>query len=104
VTVRVLSPAIEEIADAALWYEMQRAGLGTEFWRAVDAVLSDIETNPLRFGKSEFATAELDFRAAMVSRFKYVVHYLVESQECQIVAVAHAAREPGYWLVRAKKN
>jgi hypothetical protein len=100
----VLSPAIEEIADAALWYETQRAGLGSEFWRAVDAVLSDIETNPFRFAKSEFATPELDFRAAMVSRFKYVVHYLVESQECQIVAVAHASREPGYWLVRARKN
>jgi hypothetical protein len=56
VTVRVLSPAIEKIADAALWYELQRPGLGTEFWRAVDAVLSDIESNPFRFAKSEFAT------------------------------------------------
>ena len=103
-TVRILSPAVDEIAEAALWYEAQRAGLGKEFWRAVDDVLSQIEINPRQFTKSEFATPELDFRAAMVSRFKYVVHYLVESQECQIVAVAHAARQPGYWLARAKKN
>jgi hypothetical protein len=102
VNVRVLSPAIDEISQAALWYESQRQGLGWEFWSVIDEVFSQIESNPLRFGKSEFATERFDSRAAIVPRFKYVVHYLVDNQECQIVAVAHAARQPGYWLVRTK--
>jgi hypothetical protein len=99
----VLSPAIDEIAEAARWYESQRTGLGSEFWQSVDDVLAQIEENPVRFAKSEFATPELDFRMAIVPRFKYVVHFLVEFDECQVVAVAHPARKPGYWLRRYKR-
>ena len=101
--VRVLSPAIEEIAQAAKWYDSQRDGLGGEFWRAVDDVLAQIEQNPSRFGKSEFATTEFDFRSAMVRRFGYVVHYFAGMDEVEVIAVAHAAREPGYWLLRVRK-
>jgi hypothetical protein len=103
VRVRVLSPAIEEIAHAAKWYDSQRDGLGGEFWRAVDEMLAQIEQNPLRFGKSEFATTEFDFRLAMVRRFGYVIHFLVGMDEVEVTAVAHAAREPGYWLLRVRK-
>jgi toxin ParE1/3/4 len=102
VNVRVLSPALEEIAHAAEWFESQRAGLGSEFWLTVDVTLSEIEANPLRFAKSEFATPDLDFRFALVRRFNYVIHILIEPDEVQIAAVAHAARKPGYWLTRSK--
>jgi hypothetical protein len=104
VKVRVLSPAIEEIAHAAFWYDLQRRGLGYEFWQAVDDVLAQIEENPLRFGKSEFATSEFEFRSAVVGRFGYVIHYLVGVDEIVVVAVAHGAREPGYWLLRVRGN
>ncbi len=100
---RVLSPALEEIADAALWFDGQRAGLGDEFWQSVDAMLLRIEDNPVGFARSEFATPERDLRFAFIRRFNYVVHFLVEADEVQIVAVAHAARRPGYWLQRIKK-
>jgi len=99
----VLSPALDEIAEAAQWYDSQRAGLGHEFWQCIDETLKQIEEYPFRFSKSEFATSEADLRFAIVRRFKYVVHFLVESDECQIVSVAHAARKPGYWLRRSKK-
>ena len=101
--VRVLSPAVDEIADAALWFDSQRAGLGDEFWQSVDTTLSRIEVNPLAFARSEFATPQYDFRSALVRRFHYVIHFLIESDEVQIVSVAHAARRPGYWLRRMKK-
>jgi hypothetical protein len=94
VKVRVLSPALEEIADAALWFDSQRAGLGDEFWRSVDAMLSRIEAAPLGFARSEFATAELDIRFALVRRFNYVIHFLVETDEVAIISVAHGARRP----------
>ena len=57
----------------------------------------------LGFGKSEFATPELDIRFAVIRRFNYVVHFLVEADEVQILSVAHGARKPGYWLRRSKK-
>jgi toxin ParE1/3/4 len=97
----VLSPAIEEISDASLHFESQRVGLGNEFWCAIDDVLSQIEANPLRFAKSEFTTAEIDIRFAIVARFKYVVHFAINVDEIEIVSVAHGARKPGYWLRRS---
>jgi hypothetical protein len=103
VKVRVLSPAIEEIAQAALWFDSQRAGLGSEFWREAEEMLAQIAENPLRFGKSEFATAEFDVRLAVIRRFKYVIHFAIDVDEVQVAAVAHAARKPGYWLRRVKK-
>jgi hypothetical protein len=42
-------------------------------------------------------------RFAIVRRFNYVVHFLVEVDEVQVVAVAHAARRPGYWLSRCRE-
>ncbi len=100
--VRLLAPALEEIIDAALWFDAQRAGLGSEFWQWTDAVLSRIADNPLAFAKSEFATTKYDFRSAAIRRFNYVVHFLVEANEVQIVSIAHGARQPGYWLRRTK--
>jgi toxin ParE1/3/4 len=99
---RVLSPALDEITTAAVWFDAQRRGLGQEFWRTVDQALQRIEQHPLEFGRSEFATPELDLRFAVVNRFNYVVHFLVEAEEIQVVAIAHAARRPGYWLRRTK--
>ena len=100
--VRVLGPALQEITEAAIWFDRQRTGLGDEFWHAVEAVLSRIEANPMSFSKSEFATTDSDLRFAIIRRFNYVVHFLVESNEAQIVAIAHGARKPGYWLRRTK--
>jgi hypothetical protein len=102
VNVRVLAPALEEIAEAALWLEKQRTGLGDEFWQSVDAMLLRIEANPSGFAKSEFATEQIDLRFAVIRRFNYVVHFLVEADEAQVVSVAHGARRPGYWLRRTK--
>lgn len=101
-TVRVLSPALQEITEAAIWLDSQAAGLGSEFWRMVDDSLKAIEYNPQRFARSEFATTEIDLRYLYVKRFKYVIHFAIEPTEVLIVAVTHAARKPGYWLRRVK--
>jgi hypothetical protein len=103
VKTRVLAPALEEIVEAALWFDVQRPGLGNEFWQSVDAVLSRIEKNPLQFAKSEFCKPDIDIRFALVRRFNYVIHFLLEPSEVEIVSVAHPGREPGYWLRRSKK-
>ena len=78
--VRVLSPAVSEISEAALWYDSQRRGLGSEFWQKIDATLQKIEQAPTRFSKSEFATLETDLRFAYVPRFKYVIHFLIKKK------------------------
>ena len=78
--VRVLSPALDEIVQAALWFDSKRTGLGGEYWRDVDSVFARIEANPLEFAQSEFATAESDIRFALVHRFNYVIHFVMNRQ------------------------
>jgi hypothetical protein len=102
VKVRILSPALDEIVQAAVWYDSKRKGLGAEYWRDVDSILARIEANPLEFAKSEFATAESDIRFAVVRRFNYVIHFVIEPAEVQIISVAHASRKPGYWIRRTR--
>lgn len=100
--VRVLSPALEQISDAALWYDSQAAGLGSEFWQLVDDSLTAIEYNPLRYPRSELETSDVDLRYVYIKKFKYVIHFAIEPTEVLIVAVTHAARKPGHWLNRIK--
>jgi hypothetical protein len=102
VKVRILSPAIREIADAAKWFNSQRTGLGDEFSAAIDDVLTQVEENPTRFANSEFATADIELRFALVRRFKNVIHFSIEADEVQIVSIAHGARRPGYWRRRTR--
>jgi hypothetical protein len=100
--VRLLSPAADEIALASLWFDEQRPGLGDEFWRSVDSILLEVGNRPLQFARSEFASTEIDLRFAVVRRFNFVVHFSIELDEVQVIAVAHAARRPGYWLHRIR--
>jgi hypothetical protein len=104
VKVRILSPAVEEIAAAASWFESKRPGLGSEFWEHVEQELKRIEDSPRSLAKSEFATPTSDIRYALIGRFNYVIHCLIEASEVQVISVAHASRKPGYWRVRAKES
>jgi hypothetical protein len=45
---RSSKPASEELVEAVRWYEAQRAGLGAEFYDAVLAALSLLESRGLR--------------------------------------------------------
>ena len=99
---RVLSPAVDEIVEAAQWLESQRVGLGAEFRQAVDQLLLDIERAPYRFAKSEFAKHDVDLRFALMRRFNYVVHFKIATDEIPIAAVAHGSRRPGYWIRRVR--
>lgn len=46
-TVRILEEAAEEAAEAAAWYETERPGLGTDFFKAVEAAIDLIEEDIL---------------------------------------------------------
>jgi hypothetical protein len=104
VKVRVLSPALAEIVSAALWFDSQRAGLGDEFWQSCEAMFSRVGSTPLEFAKSEYALPDADIRFAVIRRFNYVIHFLIELEEVHIISVAHGSRRPGGWLQRIKNR
>jgi plasmid stabilization system protein ParE len=91
--------AKEEFAEAALWYERQRRGLGAEFRAAVRKGARDIGDNP----EAWLPWPDLPgVRSIPLRRFPYVLPYACENERAVVLAVAHAKRRPGYWRRRLR--
>lgn len=96
--VRSSDQASEELAEAVRWYETRRAGLGGEFFDAVVAALTIIESRP-EIGTT--ISADGQTRRVLVARFPYQVVYRLRPTEIAIVAIAHLKRRPEYWKNRS---
>ncbi len=86
-----------EFDAAAEWYEGHSAGLGEAFMAAVEATVERIVEAPTTFPVWE---RDLRFRRAVLQRFPYLVFYRETGDAIEIIAVAHGARDPGYWVKR----
>lgn len=84
--------AERELADAAAFYEQERAGLGDEFLRDVRRLSGLLIDHP-HLGQPVSANR----RALLLSRFPYRLIYDIETNGIRILAVAHQRRFPGYW-------
>jgi len=94
--VRLSSEAIDELVEAAAWYQAQRRGLESEFLAELDRLLPVIGSSPESFPRlldvPEDLNATLSLRGDLHG----------PRDACQIIAVAHAKRRPGYWLNRVE--
>jgi hypothetical protein len=89
--------ARDELLAAAVWYDDEREGLGSELLDAVDAALVRIAEAPSAFSRDPF---DARARRALLSRFPYAVVFVVEATDVRVVAFAHLKRLPGYWARR----
>ena len=96
--IRTSEPASDEFTEAVRWYEARCSGLGGEFFDAVAATVSLIETNP-EIGTK--ISTDGHTRRALVARFPYQVVYRLRPTEIVIAAIAHLKRRPGYWKNRS---
>lgn len=96
----ILRPEAErDIAEAAEWYDQQRAGLSLQFRAALDNTFASIEENP-----QLHAQVYQNLRRAFVRRFPYGVFYVPRTEGLVVVAVLHTARDPGLWRARFKSR
>lgn len=91
--------ALDELEEAAAWYEVQRPGLGFEFAAEIERVIASIAERPFAFPEWK---REDPVRRALASRFPYAVFFDVESHRLVVMAIAHSSRRPGYWGGRVK--
>ena len=84
-----------DVADAFLWYETRRVGLGQEFADELAAVYAAIEEQPLRF-----PVVLDDLRMAVVHRFPYLVYFAITKAGVSVLAVLHGHRDPQVWQRR----
>jgi hypothetical protein len=100
VIVRVLSIAEAEAADAALFYEGRRPGLGEEFLAEFEVALERIRSEPSSLARVEGYNGPHELRRCLLRRFPYIVVFRVQFDEAIAVAVADCRRKPFYWLER----
>ena len=90
--------AFGELQSAAEYYESRETGLGVRFLDMVDESLERIARDP-----TAWSAVDEDVRRCLTRVFPFGVFYTIEPQFILILAVAHLAREPGYWASRTKK-
>jgi toxin ParE1/3/4 len=92
----VFRPAAQtEFGEAALWYEMQQVGLGTDFVAEVQHVLDRLAKQPNRY-----PVAFGDVHEAPVQRFPFCLYYRVKLDRIAVIAVFHSSRNPAVWQSR----
>jgi hypothetical protein len=92
---RILDEAVAEFADAIAHYEDIESGLGIRFRQEVQAAASWIENHP------ELPNLRPNgYRRVNLKVFPYYVAYMIQSEIIWILAIAHSARRPEYWIDR----
>jgi hypothetical protein len=99
---RVAADALEEAAAAAVWYERQRPGLGTEFVRALEAAFDMLEGEIAPLAAARGAADALGLMRLRLRRFPFDVIVVDAGRDRFVIAIAHLARRPGYWRDRLK--
>lgn len=97
---RIDRAALQELADAADWYEGRRRGLELELLAALDAALQVIRADPRRSAQLETLPEEPGVRRMLLDRFPYAIVFEETKDEIWILAIAHTRRRPGYWRDR----
>ena len=101
-TLRILTAAETEIAQAHDYLDGKVAGLGRRFLDDLAETLSAIESQPLRFQTLETLPEGQPYRRALLAVFRYAIVFEILADEITVVAVCHSSREPNYWLSRRK--
>lgn len=91
--------ARREVRAAFHWYESKRAGLGSEFLRALDAAIEDVRRMP---GKHQLVAKRT--RKVLVRRFPYFIFYALEGQCILVTAVFHTSRDSRSWSDRVREG
>lgn len=84
-----------DLAEAYEWYEQRDPGLGTEFMRAVESCMHQIERYP-----KMYPLVHKNVRQTLTRRFPYSIFYIVQGDAIYVISVFHAARNPRSWSDR----
>lgn len=86
----IIPQAEEDIKQAAFWYQTEKEGLGSDFLAILSHQLQLIEKHPY-----QYAIRYKDLRAALLSKFPYLIYFRIVEQTIRVLAVLHTKRNPG---------
>ncbi len=89
-----------ELRAAVLHDEADRAGRGLDLEAAVRRVIGRLQLLPRSAPQWPRIEAGYEIRGAKVRRHPYLVVYAILPDHLVVLAVAHTAKQPGYWRAR----
>ncbi len=92
---RFLDRARQELIEAGVYYASQNRKLVDDLEQEVDRALSYL----CEFPRAAKPIGRIH-RSHKLHRFPYLLIYRITGAELVVVAVAHTARNPGYWRKR----
>jgi toxin ParE1/3/4 len=92
---RFLTPAEEEMTEAALFYDAASNQLGSDFLDDVQRAVDRLREFP-QAGEAIIS----GLRQSLLHRFPFSLIYAIEENVIVVIAVAHHRRRPGYWQSR----
>lgn len=98
--IRLEPEALDEIIDAARWYEDRERGLGQQFATAVFERIARLRTFANAGAPVYGVAGALLARQVRLRRYPYVIVYVVAGDVVRVVAIAHERQMPGYWASR----
>ncbi len=81
--------ARQEMDESIAWYESERLGVGIDFASEIENFLGRIADTPEQFPK-----VRGEVRRAVLRRFPYAIHFLLESNRTVVLAAFHVKRNP----------
>ena len=90
-----LPDARRDFDESSDWYAARSTRTAQRFVAAVDAALTNLAADPMRFASPDGVHHECP-----VQKFPFRIVYRLVDDRVVIVAVAHAKRRPGYWRDR----
>lgn len=95
--IKILPSALDEIEEAATWYEARQPALGAKFTRDVRVAINALPRNALIH---RIRQRDLQVRWCYPRRFPYRIVYRLTEEVITIVAVLHASRSERHWRQR----
>lgn len=89
--------AENDILDAYIWYEQQRAGLGEEFLECMEGAQRLILQNP-----AAYSVRYKTVRAFLINRFPYLILYILKKKDIVVISVFNTNQNPQTWKARVK--
>ena len=89
IKLRILSEAVQDLANALQFYETQSPGLGDDFLFEYERALLRIRSFP-----EAWAPVSTHLRRCLLRRFPYAVFYTKEGTDIVISAVSDLRRNP----------
>lgn len=100
--VSIHASAADEAVAAAAWYERVRPGLGGEFEMALQAALDLLEAQVVPLASMPGECGDRGLKRLVLRRFPFDVIVVTQGDDFTVIAFAHHARRPGYWLERLR--